>query len=174
MALVVPFAHCGFSFVWPWRVHTGRNHIPLHESTPERQSLFESHRQRRWLTLFELPDPGDRAVSHNSLATYLACSDIPSALAESARHQLAAFIYWLGAGLGQDLQTSLRNYTIRFCRAHDAGTPLTVPRVAELLANPTFRPLDDWLRQRQADVAEVQATVDQALDRARQMALEQE
>jgi hypothetical protein len=54
MALVLPFAHCGFSFVWPWRVHTGRNHIPLHESTPERQSLFESHRQRRWLTLFEL------------------------------------------------------------------------------------------------------------------------
>src|SRR5919109_1775838 len=50
MALVVPFAHCGFSFLWPWRVHTGRNHIPLHESTPERQSLFESHRQRRWLT----------------------------------------------------------------------------------------------------------------------------
>ena len=50
MALVVPFSHCGFSFVWPWRVHPGRNHSPLHESTPERQSLFESHRQRRWLT----------------------------------------------------------------------------------------------------------------------------
>jgi hypothetical protein len=50
IALVVPCAHCGFSFVWPWRVHTGRNHIPLHESTLERQSLFESHRQRRWLT----------------------------------------------------------------------------------------------------------------------------
>jgi len=50
MALVLPFSHCGFSFLWPWRVHNGRNHIPLHESTPERQSLFESHRQRRWLT----------------------------------------------------------------------------------------------------------------------------
>jgi len=50
MALVLPFSHCGFSFLWPWRVHSGRNHIPLHESTPERQSLFESHRQRRWLT----------------------------------------------------------------------------------------------------------------------------
>src|SRR5882672_344908 len=50
MALILPFAHCGFSFLWPWRVHAGRNHIPLHESTPERQSLFESHRQRRWLT----------------------------------------------------------------------------------------------------------------------------
>src|SRR5262245_43688498 len=50
MALVVPCAHGGFSFMWPWRVHSGRNHLPLHGSTPERQSLFESHRQRRWLT----------------------------------------------------------------------------------------------------------------------------
>jgi|SRR5262245_5892557 len=50
MALVLPFAPCGFSCWWPWRVHNGRNHISLHESTPERQSLFESHRQRRWLT----------------------------------------------------------------------------------------------------------------------------
>ena len=50
MALVLPCSPCGFSFLWPWRVHNGRNHIPLHESTPERQSLFESHRQRRWLT----------------------------------------------------------------------------------------------------------------------------
>jgi hypothetical protein len=46
--------------------------------------------------------------------------------------------------------------------------------VAELLADPAFRPLADWLRQRQADVAEVQAAVDQALDRARQATLEQE
>ena len=60
-----------------------------------------------------------------------------------------------------------------FRRAQAAGTPLTVPRVAELLADPAFRPLDDWLRQRQADVAEVQAAVDQALDMARQVALEQ-
>jgi hypothetical protein len=50
MALVLPFAHGGFSFWWPWRVHNGRNHISLHALTPERQSLFESHRQRRWLT----------------------------------------------------------------------------------------------------------------------------
>src|SRR6267143_216481 len=56
MALILPFAHCGFSFLWPWRVHAGRNHIPLHESTPERQSLFESHRQRRWLTHWSYDD----------------------------------------------------------------------------------------------------------------------
>ena len=130
--------------------------------------------QRRALALCEqLPAPGDRAISHNSLATYLACSDTPSALAESSCHQLAALIYWLVAGLGQDRQTSLRNYAIRFRRAQAAGTPPAVPRVADLLAAPAFRPLDDWLRQRHADVAEVQTNVDHCLDQVRQAALGQ-
>ena len=48
-----------------------------------------------------------------------------------------------------------------------------MPRVAELLVDPAFRPLDDWLRQRQANVVEVQAAVDQLLDQAKQLALEQ-
>ena len=131
--------------------------------------------QRRALALCEqLPDPGDRAISHNNLANYLERSGTPSALAESPRHQLAALIYWLVAGLGQDLQTSLRNYAIRFPPRPRRRHELTVPRVAELLADPAFRPLDDWLRQRQVDVAEVQAAVDQVLDQARQAALEQE
>ena len=99
--------------------------------------------ERRALALREqLPDPGDRAISHNNLANYLERSGTPSALAESPRHQLAALIYLLVAGLGQDLQTSLRNYAIRFRRAHAAGTPLAVPRVAELLADPAFHPLE--------------------------------
>jgi len=131
--------------------------------------------QRRALALCEqLPDPVDRAGSHYNLANYLERSGTPSALAESPRHQLAALIYRLVSGLGQDLQSSLRNYAIDFRRAHDAGTTLTVPRVAELLADTAFRPLDDWLRQRQAPVAEVQAAVDQFLEMARQAALEQE
>ena len=50
VALTLPRAHRGCSSSWPWRVHEGRNHIARHESTPERQSPFESHRQRRWLT----------------------------------------------------------------------------------------------------------------------------
>ena len=130
--------------------------------------------ERRALALREqLPAPHDRASSHNNLANYLECSGTPSSLAESPRHQLAALIYRIVVGLGQDLQTSLDNYAVRFRRAHAAGTPLIVRRVAELLADPAFRPLDDWLRQCQADVAEVQAKVDQALDMARQAALEQ-
>jgi hypothetical protein len=50
VALTLPLSHCGFSSSWPWRVQEGRNHSSPHESTPERQSLFESHRQWRWLT----------------------------------------------------------------------------------------------------------------------------
>ena len=130
--------------------------------------------QRRALALREqLPGPEDRGISHGNLATDLACSGAPPALAESLRHQLAAFIYCLVAGLGQNLQTSLRNYAIDFRRAQAAGTTLTVPRVAELLADPAFHPLADWLRLRQVDVAEVQAAVDDILERVRQKALEQ-
>ena len=33
MALVLPCSPWGFSFLWPWRVHTGSNHLPLHAST---------------------------------------------------------------------------------------------------------------------------------------------
>jgi hypothetical protein len=50
VALTLPLLHGGFSSSWPWRAQEGRNHLSPHESTPERQSLFESHRQRRWLT----------------------------------------------------------------------------------------------------------------------------
>jgi len=89
--------------------------------------------QRRALALCEaLPGPQSRASSHNNLANYLERSGMPSALAESPCHELAALVYRRVSGLGQDLQTSLRNYAVRFRRAHDAGTELHVPRVAEL------------------------------------------
>jgi tetratricopeptide (TPR) repeat protein len=131
--------------------------------------------QRRALALREqLPDPSDRASSHNNLAVYLERSDTPSALAEVSRHQLAALVYLLVSGLGHHLQTSLHNYAIDFRRAQAAGTPPAVPRLAELLADPAFRPLADWLRQRQADVAEVQAAVDGLLERARKAAVGEE
>jgi tetratricopeptide (TPR) repeat protein len=128
--------------------------------------------ERRALALREqLPDPADRAISHNNLASYLERHGTPSALAESPRHQLADLIYCLVAGLGQSLQTSLRNYAVRFRRARAAGTELVVPRVAALLADPAFRPLDEWLRQRQVDPDALQADVDQLLNQVRQASL---
>jgi len=129
--------------------------------------------ERRALALREqLPDPADRAISHHNLALYLQRHGTPSDLAESPRHQLADLIYCLVAGLGQDLQTSLRNYAIRFRRARAAGTALVVPRVSELLADPAFHPLQRWLLQRQIDLDELQSAVDQFLDQARQAAEE--
>ena len=124
--------------------------------------------ERRALALREqLPDPADRAISHNNLALYLERTGTPPALAESPRHQLASLLYRLVAGLGQDLQSSLRNYAILFHRAHAAGTEPTVPSVAELLADPAFHPLSEWLTQRQVDPDDLQAAVDQFLERAR-------
>ncbi|MER2601229.1 MAG: CHAT domain-containing protein [Candidatus Competibacter phosphatis] len=130
--------------------------------------------QRRALALREqLPDPIDRAISHNNLSECLDRQSAPAALAESSRHRLAALIYRLVAGLGQDLQISLRNYTNVFRRAGGAGAELAVPRVAELIADPAFHPLEQWLRQRQVDVAELQVGVDQILKQVRQAVLKQ-
>ena len=127
--------------------------------------------QRRALALCEqLPDPADRASSHNNLANYLERSGAPAALAEAPRHRLAALIYCLVVNAGQALQTYLRNYAVLFRRAHAAGAELAVPRVAELLADPAFHPLEQWLRQRQVNVTELQAEVDQVLEQARQAA----
>ncbi len=128
--------------------------------------------QRRTLALCEqLPDPSDRAISHENLAIYLDGSDTPAALAEAPCHRLAALIYRRVAELGQDMQNSLSNYAIRFRRAHEAGTPLAVPRVADLLAAPAFDPLARWLRGRQVDVDELQVAVDELLEQVRQQAI---
>lgn len=130
--------------------------------------------QRRELVLREaLPDFAARARSHHNLAIYLNISNAPSAHAESSHHRLAALIYYLVTGLERDLQDSLRYYAFLFHRAQAAGAELTVPRVAELLADPAFYRLDQWLRQRQVNVVELQAGVDQLLEQVRQAALEQ-
>jgi hypothetical protein len=43
-----------------------------------------------------------------------------------------------------------------------------------LLADPAFHPLKEWLRLRQADVADVQAAVDSLLEQVQQLALKQD
>jgi tetratricopeptide (TPR) repeat protein len=131
--------------------------------------------ERRALALREqLPDSEARASSHGSLANYLERIGTPSARAESSRHRLAALIYFLVSEIGQHLQTLLDNYSIDFRRAHAAGTKLVVPRVADLLADPAFHPLSDWLRQRQVNVGEIQSKVDDRLEQVRKAALKEE
>ena len=132
--------------------------------------------QRRALALQEqLSDPRDRAFSHENLGISLAGRGTPADLAEAPHHLLAALIYRLVSELWQDLQTlSLHNYAIAFRHARAANTPLNVPLVAELLADPAFQPLADWLKQKQVDEAEIQAAVDELLEQARQKALAEE
>jgi tetratricopeptide (TPR) repeat protein len=123
---------------------------------------------RRALAMCEqLPNPGDRAISHNNLANYLAKTGTPSARAESASHRLADLVYVVVAVMVESLQTSLRNYANAFRRAKAAGTTFTPPRLAALLVQPAFRPLAWWLDQRGVDREELQAALDQLLEGAR-------
>jgi tetratricopeptide (TPR) repeat protein len=131
-----------------------------------RQAIIQ---ERRALAIEEqLPNPANRAASHNNLANNLERSGTPSDLAESSHHRLAALIYDLVAGLGEALKRSLHNYAICFRRARAAGTVLAVPRVEELLADPAFAPLAQWLSKRELPVDQLQSAVDQFLDQARQ------
>ncbi|MCT0208661.1 hypothetical protein [Synechococcus sp. CS-1332] len=118
-----------------------------------------------------LQDPESRAISHGSLAIYLLDARDEQASRESARHQLAALLYRHCAGLNQGLQNSLVNYVKIFRQAEVVGSALVVPRVAELLADPAFGPLVEWLTQLQVDLAELQQRTDQILEQCRQQAL---
>jgi tetratricopeptide (TPR) repeat protein len=131
------------------------------------------NQQRRALAFGEwLPDPADRVRSHNNMASYLERQGTPSSIAESSRHELASLTYCLGAQLGRDIQFVLRNYGFTFRRARAAVSELVIPRLAQLLADPAFHPLDLWLRQNHVDLNELQAAIDKFIDQARQASLE--
>jgi len=130
--------------------------------------------ERRALAFSEqVPDPADRAISHNNLAGYLDRRGAQPDLAEAPHHRLAALLYRVVGGLGQDLQTSLRNYAVVFRRAQAGGTQPAIPRVPELLADPAFAPFQQWLRQRGVPLDQLQAAVDRLLDQVKQAALSQ-
>jgi tetratricopeptide (TPR) repeat protein len=125
--------------------------------------------ERRALAICEqLPGPVDRAVSHSNLANYLETIGTPSAPRESVCHRLAALVYLVVAGLGAHLQTVLSNYANDFRQAKAAGITFTPPRLAGLLAQPAFGPLAQWLDQRKVNPEELQSTLDQYLEMARE------
>jgi len=124
--------------------------------------------ERRALSMREqLPDPEDRAISHNNLANYLVKTGTSSTQAESACHQVAALSYLVVAGLRAHLQKLLGNYAIDFREAKAAGRSFTPPRLADLLAQPAFRPLTQWLDQREVNREALQSTLDEYLEMAR-------
>jgi tetratricopeptide (TPR) repeat protein len=136
-------------------------------------ALQSINQERRALALREgLPDPASRAASHMNLAGYLERYGTATSLTESPRQQLAGFTYCLVAGLRRELQSVLHSYAIDFRRARASGTEPVIPRLAQLLADPAFHPLDLWLRQRQVDLDELQTAIDQILDQVRQASLE--
>jgi tetratricopeptide (TPR) repeat protein len=127
--------------------------------------------ERRALTIFDaLPEPQERAISHANLANYLPTAGGGQNLAESARHHLVALVYFLASGSTQLLQTTFRNYVIGFRAAASAGTEPDIPRLAELLDDPAFVSLKEWLAQRQVDLDDLQAAIDEFLDQARDAA----
>lgn len=127
--------------------------------------------ERRALALRDtLPDPQSRAISHHNIANYLESSGDAASIAEANRHRLASLGYGIVADLREDLKTDFSNYIVLFRRARAAGAPPAIPLLADLLADPAFDALAQWLRERQVDLDELQAEIDQFLADAREAA----
>jgi tetratricopeptide (TPR) repeat protein len=118
---------------------------------------------RRALSLRErLPDPHDRAASHNNLAVHLHDA---GATAEALAHQLAALAYRLATGL--DPHDSLQNLALGIRQSAARGETFTFPALADLLATPAFAPLRAFLAERQIPTPALQATIDDLVARTR-------
>jgi tetratricopeptide (TPR) repeat protein len=119
--------------------------------------------ERQALALCErLPDPGDRAVSHNNLADYLHTTGSPE---EARTHQLAALVYRLVTGL--DTRDSLVTLANRIREAAAVGERFALPALAELLADPAFAPLGAFLREWGADLSALQSRIDALVEETR-------
>jgi tetratricopeptide (TPR) repeat protein len=115
-----------------------------------------------------------RGGAHYNLARRLEDSNDVHARAEAPLHELAALIYLALSGQGAGQNASFLAYEAAFCHAQAAGVELAVPRLAELLAYPAFRPLRDWLEKSKVDTDKLQATVDRLLEQIRQAAVSSE
>jgi tetratricopeptide (TPR) repeat protein len=135
------------------------------------QAQAIAQHRRALVVLDQSPNPIDRATVHGNIALCLEKSGTALAFAEASSHALAALLFRLVAGSEPNSLISANNYIVAFRSAHAAGTELIVPRVAELLADPAFYPLEQWLRQRQFNVEELQVAVDYFMGEARQVAL---
>ena len=107
----------------------------------------------------KLPNPSDRAISHESLSIYF---DNAGQQEAGTQHLLAAITYYLVIGSG-GIQNALRNLGFRMRRAAAAGQRYDLPRLAALLALPEFSALGQFLAQYSVDVAALQAQVDQII-----------
>jgi tetratricopeptide (TPR) repeat protein len=111
-----------------------------------------------------LSDLADRSISHGNLANYL---DRLGAAEEAARHQLAAIVYDLIMNRRQGLQIKLHNLAIYMRRAAGSGERYELPRLAELLARSEFEPLRRTLTEWNVGLDELQAAIDEIVERVR-------
>jgi tetratricopeptide (TPR) repeat protein len=124
------------------------------------QAIVQARRAHAILST--LPDPETRSGSHNNLANYLRESGDALAVLEALRHRIAALTYALVSGL--NLQAHIYNYVRYYkCDRQTDGSVPAIPVLREVLADPAFRSLDEWLRQRNRDVASVQVAIDKFL-----------
>lgn len=120
---------------------------------------------RRALILHErMPDPEERANSHNNLASYLARRGDATDHTEQRHHRLASLIYTAATGSARDLSLYFVNYAKDLQNAHSVGTAIIRPIVRELVNAPDFDALAIWLKQRDIDLTELQALIDSLFD----------
>jgi tetratricopeptide (TPR) repeat protein len=119
--------------------------------------------ERRALAVCErLPDPGDRATSHNNLASYLYAA---GATGEARAHQLADLAYTLATGL--DPRISLKHLALRIRQSAARGETFAFSPLAELLIVPAFAPLRAFLAQREVSVDQLRTAIDDLVAQVR-------
>jgi tetratricopeptide (TPR) repeat protein len=104
-----------------------------------------------------LPDPAERAISHNNLANYLRET---GSLDACSQHRLAAILYFVLAGYGQHIKTVLRALANDRQAAAQGGQHYELPRLGALLALPEFAALAQFLTRTQVDIAQLQSRLD--------------
>lgn len=126
---------------------------------------------RRALSILEgTPGPVERSMSHHNLYGYLVKSGGQAATAEAARHRLASLAYQLATNQIELLKTASYNCAVDFRLAHENGVALTIPRLADLLADPAFAALASWLKERGVDSVVLQQAIDEFLAAAEELA----
>jgi tetratricopeptide (TPR) repeat protein len=118
--------------------------------------------QRRALAVSNtLPNPGDRAISHGNLETYLAKAGRAT---EAARQHCAGLAYAIY--MGRRGQAQFHNLRIRARHALAVDRRYTLPRLPILLADEEFAVLRQFLDDHQVDRTALQAELDRLVDQA--------
>jgi len=127
--------------------------------------------ERRALAIFNaLPNPDDRCACHYSISNYLHRID-GTALAEAASHRIAALTYAFATGLPRRIEMLTAGYAIDI---REKRVELPNVSLSEVLAQPAFAALGQWLGQKHPARDELQVQIDQYLEACRQFRASQE